>query len=145
MGWPTPDTKRTSFVEMGLTQAVQMALRRMGHRSLGIAPYQLWRYDTCEDQLPRMLTRISVPEVLTDRPSRLTALHEGMSCHEVVELVGMPDVDWEFWDYDVPEDGGQSCTVRLTFDGRFDIPARLKDIARLPPAWTKQSRRSINF
>lgn len=42
MGWPTSDTKRTSFVEMGLTQAVQMALRRMGHRAVGIAPYQLW-------------------------------------------------------------------------------------------------------
>lgn len=92
-----------------------------------------------------MLKRITIPDRLTDRPERLLAVREGMSCHEVVELVGMPDVEWSFWDYDVLEDDGQSYTVRLTFDGRFDFPARLKDIVRLPPAWTMQSRRSISF
>ena len=145
MGWSTPDAPRTSFVSMSLTQAAQVALRRIGREPPGIAPYQLWRYECCDDQMPRFVKRISIPECLTDRPIRLRELREGMSRHEVTQIAGMPDFDWGLWDYDVLEDEGQSYTVRVTFDQRIDFPSRVNDILKFPPVWRTKSKRDIDW
>lgn len=145
MGWSTPDAPRTSFASMTLTQAAQLALRRIGREPLGIAPYQLWRCDCCDDQMPCFVIRISIPECLTDRPIRLRELREGISRHEVTQILGMPDFDRGWWDYDVPDDAGQSYTVRATFDQRKDFPSRVTDIVKFPPAWRTKSERDIDW
>ncbi len=140
-GWPTPSSAETWCTSLTLTRVAQMALRCLDIEPTGIAGYQLWRRDWSDDEGPLFLQRIDVPECLTNRPARLSKLREGMSRDEVSQIVGMPDVEWGLWDYDVLNDSGQSYTVRLAFDRMTIFPAKLTDIVTFAPVWKTVSER----
>jgi hypothetical protein len=83
----------TYLLSTYLTPVVKNSLRCLGQEPAGYSSY--WLCDKCEradSGWPNASNRIAVPECLPDRAQRLAALRIGMPTHEVVGLVGMPDV-----------------------------------------------------
>jgi len=124
-GWSTPDGKETYVTQLTFVPISQMAMRCLNHQPAGLAGYWL-----CDESGPSYRSRLDVPDRIIDRTDRLQTLKVGMSKYDVVQSVGMPDVDWRFWDYDIlrPND---PHTVRM----KWSNEDRLDEIENCPPAW----------
>ncbi|WP_254506677.1 hypothetical protein [Anatilimnocola floriformis] len=129
-GWKH-NGKSTDLVIMLLVRVTQFALRRLGEEPAGYAPYWL-----CRNGAAPQRTRIPLPELLTDRAARLDQLQIGMNHQQVVNLVGMPDVDGFGWYYDVL---AGPYSLKLTWDHQSDT---VEKIELEPPGWIEWKSRA---
>lgn len=134
-GWSTSSIDKTWFTKLTLVPVSQMAMRCMGHQPAGIAGYWL-----CDDSpsSPCQSSRIRIPERIADRTARLRTICVGMSKHDVVQHVGMPDVDWRHWDYDVMS-GTDRHTLRIDWSNR-DL---ITQTHYCSPGWYEPASRAI--
>jgi hypothetical protein len=128
-GWETPTDSRTWLVKLHFVPIAQQSLRCLGRVPLGRAAYWL-----CREADRNPSSRIDVPERIADRTARLQQIRVGLLPHEVVAMVGMPDVCFGVreWHYDLPDADDGPCTLLLEWDIRVKY---LSSIQRLPPAW----------
>jgi hypothetical protein len=115
-------------------RVTQFALRRLGDEPAGYAPYWLCR----SGDAPKR-TRIPLPEFLTDRAARLDQLRIGMTYQQVVEQVGMPDIDGFGWFYDVSAGNEEPHSLKVTWDYETDTVAKIERVA---PGWIKWKSRA---
>jgi hypothetical protein len=139
-GWPMPPVEKTLLVPLYLVPVVKNSLRCLGQEPKGRAGYWLCTRGEADDRNPTRARRIEVPECLPDRAMRLNSLRLGMPPHEVVSLVGMPDLDWQGWDYD--ELTGEHGPSTLHLDWSLHMTA-VERIERRPPGWLELSKRAI--
>lgn len=130
-GW-LEDTWR---VRLAFVRISQSAMRCMNVEPGGRAAYWL-----CHRLGPSQASRIEFPECVADRADRSRSLRVEMTPREVAELLGMPDVDWRKWDYDLLDDKEGPCTMRIHWNLNT---TRVKAIERCPPAWHDMVSRAI--
>ncbi len=135
-GWSTPESDKTTLVQLRFVSAAQMALRCLNREPAGIAGYWLCRADGSEWTQPTWSSRLKIPDRIDDRSTRIQQVRPGMTPHEVTHLVGMPDVEWHQWDYDLL---AESVTVRLKWDLHTE---HVESIERHPPAWCNLADRA---
>ena len=160
-GWRASDGTETEVVLLMLVRMVQFALRRMGEEPLGCAPQWVfstkYRYDEedededdeevldeDEDELRfdnrfRPENRIHIPQQLPDRASRIQQIRIGMPKREVVDIVGLPDVDyWDgsaeewLWEYDFLKSDAGPHTISIKWDFQRGT---ILEIRRVEPGW----------
>lgn len=134
-GWKL-NGKSTRIVNLLLVGVAQFAIRRMGEEPAGYAHYWLCR----SGDPPKLRSRITLPERLTDRAAQLAQLQLGMTQQQVAELVGLPDIDGRGWQYDALGGTNEPHTLRITWDHPHDTIA---EIRRMPPGWIKWKSRAL--
>ncbi|MCE9553221.1 MAG: hypothetical protein K8T91_07560 [Planctomycetes bacterium] len=134
-GWTMPEGEKTLLVSLALVPVAQMSLRCLGREPAGRSAYWLCR----QDSEPSSQSRIVVPECINDRPHRLQQINSNMSRHDVVQCIGMRDVDSFYWEYDVLFDKDGPYTVRIKWNRSADS---IEQIDKSPPGWFDIASRS---